>query len=188
MERLFAIIIAAMVLLWACRVPADVVKVGLLADFTGAFATWGPQFQEGVAAYQALHSKIVKGPDDKPHEIQFIYRDTASVPLGPWVAPGQYTVRLTVDGKRHEQPLTVKMDPRVKTPAEGLARQFELSIECYEGMRQAREALSRVRALRARVQEVQDREPEKALAEALTELDNKAAALEGAPMRASLFG
>ena len=78
MERLFAIIIAAMVLLWAGRVPADVVKVGLLADFTGAFATWGPQFQEGVEAYQALHSKIVKGPDDKPHEIQFIYRDTAS--------------------------------------------------------------------------------------------------------------
>jgi hypothetical protein len=24
------------------RAPADVVKVGLLADFTGAFATWGP--------------------------------------------------------------------------------------------------------------------------------------------------
>ena len=78
MGRLFAIITAAMVLLWAGRVPADVVKVGLLADFTGAFATWGPQFQEGVEAYQALHGKTVNGPDDKPHQIQFIYRDTAS--------------------------------------------------------------------------------------------------------------
>ena len=78
MGRLFAIITAAMVLFWAGRVPADVVKVGLLADFTGAFATWGPQFQEGVEAYQALYGKTVKGPDDKPHEIQFIYRDTAS--------------------------------------------------------------------------------------------------------------
>lgn len=78
MGRLFAVITAFMVLLWAGRAPADVVKVGLLADFTGAFATWGPQFQEGVEAYQALHGKTVKGPDDTPHEIQFIYRDTAS--------------------------------------------------------------------------------------------------------------
>ena len=37
MGRLFAIITAAMVLFWAGRVPADVVKVGLLADFTGAY-------------------------------------------------------------------------------------------------------------------------------------------------------
>ena len=79
MGRRFAIITAAMVLLlWAGRVPADVVKVGLLADFTGAFATWGPQFREGVEAYQALHGWTVSGLDDKPHEIQFIYRDTAS--------------------------------------------------------------------------------------------------------------
>ena len=77
MGRLFAILTGAMVLLSAGRAPADVVKVGLLADFTGAFATWGPQFQEGVEAYQALHGNSVQGPD-KPHEIQFIYRDTAS--------------------------------------------------------------------------------------------------------------
>jgi branched-chain amino acid transport system substrate-binding protein len=78
MGRLFSIITAAALLLWAGRAPADVVKVGLLADFTGAFATWGPQFQEGVEAYQARHGKTVKGPDGTPHEILFIYRDTAS--------------------------------------------------------------------------------------------------------------
>ena len=78
MARLLAIITAATVLSWAGRAPADVAKVGLLADFTGAFATWGPQFQKGVEAYQALHGKTVKGLGDKPHEIQFIYRDTAS--------------------------------------------------------------------------------------------------------------
>src|ERR1700739_4709623 len=42
------------------RAPADVVKVGLLADFTGAFATWRPQFQGGVEAYQALHGNSVQ--------------------------------------------------------------------------------------------------------------------------------
>jgi photosystem II stability/assembly factor-like uncharacterized protein len=33
---------------------------------------------------------------------------------GPWVTPGTYTVRLTVDGKSFTQPLVVKLDPRVK--------------------------------------------------------------------------
>jgi hypothetical protein len=31
--------------------------------------------------------------------------------------PGTYTVKLTVDGKSYSQPITVKQDPRVKTPA-----------------------------------------------------------------------
>jgi photosystem II stability/assembly factor-like uncharacterized protein len=43
---------------------------------------------------------------------------TAAGVASPWVAPGSYTVRLTVDGKSVTQPIVVKMDPRVKdTPA-----------------------------------------------------------------------
>ena len=57
---------------------ADVVKVGLIADFTGAFANWGSQFQQAVEAFQAVHGKTVKGPDGKEIEIQFVYRDNAS--------------------------------------------------------------------------------------------------------------
>ena len=57
---------------------ADTVKIGLIADFTGAFATWGTQFQQAIEAYQATHGKTVKGPDGKDIEIQYIYRDTAS--------------------------------------------------------------------------------------------------------------
>jgi len=57
---------------------ADVVKIGLIADFTGAFATWGQQFQQAIEAYQAVNGKTVKGPDGKTHEIQFVYRDNAS--------------------------------------------------------------------------------------------------------------
>jgi branched-chain amino acid transport system substrate-binding protein len=57
---------------------ADVVKIGLISDFTGAFATWGTQMQQAVEAYQAVHGKTVKGPDGKTHDIQFVYRDAAS--------------------------------------------------------------------------------------------------------------
>jgi hypothetical protein len=112
-----------------------------------------------------------------------IYRDTPSEPLGPWVMPGTYAVRLTVGGKTYEQPLTVKMDPRIKTPAEGLAQQFELSMQCYDGVRQARAALGQVRKLRTQLGEVLGKNPDKALAEALTDLDHKAAVLEGSEHR-----
>ena len=36
----------------------------------------------------------------------------------PWVAPGTYTVRLTANGKSMTQPITIKMDPRVKITPE----------------------------------------------------------------------
>ncbi len=42
---------------------------------------------------------------------------TPLTPQGPLVLPGVYTVRLTVDGNSESQRLTVKMDPRVHTPA-----------------------------------------------------------------------
>ena len=69
---------AAIVALSTGVASADTVKVGLIADFTGAFATWGSQFQQAVEAYQAIHGKSVKGPDGKMHEIEYLYRDSAS--------------------------------------------------------------------------------------------------------------
>ncbi|MGZ5828885.1 MAG: ABC transporter substrate-binding protein, partial [Xanthobacteraceae bacterium] len=69
---------AAVISLSASAASADAFKVGLIADFTGAFATWGTQFQQAVEAYQAVNGKTVKGPDGKETEIQFVYRDNVS--------------------------------------------------------------------------------------------------------------
>jgi photosystem II stability/assembly factor-like uncharacterized protein len=60
------------------------------------------------------------------------YRNTAPEPTSPWAAPGDYTVTLTVDGKTFSQPLTVAMDPRVKTSAADLQEQFDLSWKLYQ--------------------------------------------------------
>jgi hypothetical protein len=68
------------------------------------------------------------------YPISAIYMNTPRVPTGPWVMPGQFTVRMTVDGHTYTQPLTVKMDPRVSTPAAALQQQFELSMGLYLGM------------------------------------------------------
>jgi len=68
--------------------------------------------------------------------------DTAPKPKGPWVVPGVYTVRLTVDGKSHTQPLTVKMDPRVRTSALAIQQQFLLAKRVYDAMGKAHERLA----------------------------------------------
>jgi hypothetical protein len=64
--------------------------------------------------------------------ISATYRDTAPTSTSPWVAPGDYTIVLTVDGKNFTQPLTVQMDPRVKTSAADLQEQFDLSWQLYQ--------------------------------------------------------
>jgi hypothetical protein len=55
-----------------------------------------------------------------------VNRDTPPSPTSPWVVPGEYTVVLTVGGKSYTQPLTVKMDPRVKMSRAELEEQLTL--------------------------------------------------------------
>jgi photosystem II stability/assembly factor-like uncharacterized protein len=72
-------------------------------------------------------------PGVKPDfPISATYRNTAPTPTSPWVTPGNYTVVLTVDGKSFTQPLTVQMDPRVKTSVADLQEQFDLSWQLYQ--------------------------------------------------------
>jgi hypothetical protein len=87
------------------------------------------------------------------YPISAIYADTPREPRGPWALPGTYTVRLTVDGRTLTQPLVLKMDPRVKTPAEGLRAQFERSKEVTADMARTLEALRAVRADEAKFKE-----------------------------------
>jgi photosystem II stability/assembly factor-like uncharacterized protein len=64
--------------------------------------------------------------------ISATYRNTAPEATSPWAAPGDYTVMLTVDDKTFSQPLTVTMDPRVRTSAADLQEQFDLSWQLYQ--------------------------------------------------------
>jgi photosystem II stability/assembly factor-like uncharacterized protein len=60
------------------------------------------------------------------YPISATYMNTPREPRGPWAMPGSYTVRLSANGRTITQPLVVRMDPRVKTPPAGLARQLAL--------------------------------------------------------------
>jgi photosystem II stability/assembly factor-like uncharacterized protein len=73
----------------------------------------------------------------------------------PWAAPGTYTVRLTVDGKSYTQPLTLRLDPRVKTLPADLATLATLTREMYDGARAAHLAYEQARSLAAQLESLQ---------------------------------
>ncbi|HXB71975.1 MAG TPA: hypothetical protein VNY05_27310 [Candidatus Acidoferrales bacterium] len=64
----------------------------------------------------------------------------------PWVAPGVYAVRLTVNGKSLTQPITVKMDPRVKITPD-VQRIFTLTTQMEDNATRAASAYNAARAL-----------------------------------------
>jgi len=108
-----------------------------------------------------------------------IAHNTVPTPTGPWVMPGDYTVRLTVSGKSYTQSLTVRMDPRMRTPEEGLRQQFALSKALYDGALEAQAALDQLRSIREQVADRRQRAAQGSLADALKAFDTKAEALEG---------
>ena len=72
-------------------------------------------------------------PDVEPvFPMAATYRNTPPTATSPWVAPGNYTVVLSVDGQSFSQPLTVQMDPRVKASVADLKEQFDLSWQLYQ--------------------------------------------------------
>ena len=123
------------------------------------------------------------------YPIAAIRGDTPREPRGPWVLPGRYTVRLTVEGRTYTQPLTVRMDPRVTLAAGALARQLALAWRLVGALRRDSIALDAVRVLRRELAKARER-AQGPLAVTLDSLDRDAAALEGgatgAPQEMSL--
>ncbi len=70
---------------------------------------------------------------------------------GPLVVPGNYSVKLTANGKSITQTLIVKMDPRLKVTAEGLQRQFALAWQLSERLGEVSAALRRASELRKQI-------------------------------------
>src|SRR5947208_2904377 len=67
----------------------------------------------------------------------------------PWrpTPPVRYTVRLTINGKLYTQPLTLRLDPRIKTPAAGLQQLAALTREMYDAAARSHVAYRNARAL-----------------------------------------
>jgi len=128
-----------------------------------------------------MHYPDVPGVETE-YPIAAIPHNTAPQPSGPWALPGQYTVVLTANGKSYSQPLTIKMDPRVKTSLAGLQQQFKLSHDLYTQLLTLSPAAEQAGAVRKQLKDLQPRATGEALA-AVKALDQKLQALAGGATR-----
>jgi hypothetical protein len=70
-----------------------------------------------------------------------------------WATPGDYIVKLTAGGKSTTQPLTVKMDPRVKVTTGALQQQFQLASRIATSMGEVASSIHEVSVLGKQIDE-----------------------------------
>jgi len=121
-------------------------------------------------------------PNSTRHEypIAAIPHNTPRYPLGPTALPGNYTVRLAVDGKPLTAPLTVRMDPRVKTTAAGLEKKFQAETRMAAVMTDSTQAVLQGRSIQAQLEKL-SAEAGASIKDALEGSEKKLTALLGAP-------
>jgi photosystem II stability/assembly factor-like uncharacterized protein len=128
-------------------------------------------------------------PESIDHEfpIAAIAHDTQKMPLGAWVLPGKYSVKLSVEGKSYTQSLTVKMDPRITTQDADLRKQFEMETGAVQGMNASFRALGQVQSVRAQLKDRAAKTGKGKVADAIAALASKAGELAG-EAQAAFYG
>jgi len=91
------------------------------------------------------------------HAIQ--YETPRQQPQGPLVVPGTYTVEFTAGGKTLQQPLVVKLDPRVRATQADLEAQLALARRILTGVAASYSEYQDVKALNAAVAERKKAQP-----------------------------
>ena len=86
-------------------------------------------------------------PTLTPHApMGVIFGDSSLGPAGPPALPGEYSIKLTVDGQSYTQPLTVRIDPRVDKSMAGLTQQFHLAMQLSQDISRTYTALQQATA------------------------------------------
>ena len=99
------------------------------------------------------------GANRVPDYYLFEYKDGAR---GPLAVPGQYQVRLTVDGKGLTAPMELKLDPRLNVAQADLQKQFDLAIQIRDQISRIYDAVNQIRDVRSQVEGLKRRLPDSA--------------------------
>jgi hypothetical protein len=103
-------------------------------------------------------------------------------PRGPLALPGDYQVKLTVDGKSQTAPLHLVIDPRVKDSAAGLQKSFDLAMQVNSRISQLHTAINEIRDTRSQLEALHKRFGEnerlKSALAAADEMDKKMSTVE----------
>src|SRR5439155_18535348 len=113
-------------------------------------------------------------PLSAQHEfpIAAVPHDTPRNPLGPIAVPGQYTVKLTVNGQSLTAPLTVKLDPRVKTSLPALQQKYALETRLASTLSRSSGSVLQTESVRRQIKKISPR-ASGSLGESLKALDSK---------------
>jgi hypothetical protein len=99
---------------------------------------------------------------------------------GPLALPGQYRVRLTVDGQVREQPAEIRLDPRVGSVAQAdLQKRFELASRIQGKVSQANGAVLLIRGVRSQINAALKQTTDPAVHRSGEQLEQGLAAIEG---------
>ncbi len=98
--------------------------------------------------------------------------DTPPSPQGPLALPGEYTVKLTVDGKSYTQTVEVRNDPRSPASEADLVEQHALEMKTYRGIREAWNGHRQAEALGKSVDEAVGAHPSGAVAKAVKKFES----------------
>ena len=119
------------------------------------------------------------------YPISAIYGDTPRFPLGPAVLPGDYTVRLTVNGRGYSQPLTIRMDPRAPITAAGLKLQHDIGVRMNDAISRDFAALGELRHQRTLLKAQREGAKAGEVADSVIALDSALATIESGPRNAA---
>jgi len=86
--------------------------------------------------------------------ISAIPHDTPRHPRGPSALPGNYMVRLTVNGHALSAPLIVRMDPRVKASAGALEKKFQSETRLASLLSESSEAVFEAGSVREQIEKL----------------------------------
>lgn len=180
--------------------PEARVKIEILDSSGKVIRTYPPKHAPAAEGEEGFFSR--RRPDEIPTEAgvnRFVwdlrYEGAPRIPNsplwggstdGPTAVPGEYQVRLTVDGKSQTQPLKIVPDPRLQVTAEDLKKQFDLMQQILGKVTEVHDAVRQIRDVRAQITAVNKRLKEeknpnaKELADAGAALDKKMTVVEEA--------
>ncbi|MEM6775221.1 MAG: glycosyl hydrolase, partial [Pseudomonadota bacterium] len=84
--------------------------------------------------------------------------------LGPIAPPGEYTVKMTVDGETQSQRFRLKADPRFDVPEEHIREQFQFTVQVRDAIDAANRAVIRIREMKTQLDEQLGEDPAASLA------------------------
>jgi len=134
---------------------------------------------------RGLHRWIWDLRRTRPHAPRYGYPISAAPhatlrsPEGARVAPGTYTVKLTVDGQAFTSKLSVALDPRVKLPAATVAQQNQLETQVADLLDRSSAAVLEAQSVIDQLTKLAPKDP--ALAKQIADANAKLTALLSGP-------